>query len=199
MAGVAMQLSAGARRVESLGATDSGVGGLLAGLSTQVQCSLVEARKSVTAMRAPAPNETLPLHEQLAGAAQRTFADSGIAARVEHVGSPRSYPPTVASEILHIAHEAMTNARKHAACRTVTIVCAYSPREVQVRVRDDGQGFDPSQQAPDGHWGLVGMRERAVAIGAKLAVTSSPAAGTEVVLVVRGGPLRWTWWSRPVS
>ena len=197
MAGVAMQLNAGARRAEASGAANAAIVELLSTLSTQVQRSLVEARRSVTAMRS-APDEEPPLHEQLAGAAQRTFAETGIAAHVEHAGAPRPYPPNVEAEILGIATEAMANARQHAGCKTVTVTCSYAPRALQVRVRDDGRGFDPAQATPTGHWGLVGMRERATSIGAKLSVTSSATAGTEVVLVVPGGPGRWTWWNKSV-
>ena len=200
MAGVAMQLNAGARRIaaESGGNGNASVVELLTTLSTQVQRALVEARRSVTAMRTSSPDETPPLHTQLANAAQRTFAETGIAARVEPVGSPRQYPPNVESEIVGIVSEAMANARQHAGCQKVTVTCSYTPRELHVRIHDDGRGFDPSQGTPAGYWGLVGMRERATSIGARLSVTSAPAAGTEVVLVVPGGPGRWTWWNRSV-
>ncbi len=201
MAGVAMQLNAGARRIaaENGGNGTASVVELLSTLSTQVQHALVEARRSVTAMRTSSPDDVPPLHAQLAKAAERTFSETGIAARVEHAGLARPYPPTVEAEIVGIATEAMANARQHAGCRTVTIICSYAPRELFVRVRDDGRGFDPSQATPTGHWGLVGMRERAASIGARLSVTSAPAAGTEVVLVVPGGPGRWTWWNRSVE
>jgi signal transduction histidine kinase/ligand-binding sensor domain-containing protein len=198
MAGVAMQLNAGARHVASRHDGTAAVVELLSTLSSQVQRSLVEARRSVTAMRT-APNDSSPLHARLEGAAYRTFAETGIAAHVEHTGTPRPYPSVVEAEIVGIATEAMTNAREHAGCRTVTITFSYAPRELCVRVRDDGQGFDPSKATPTGHWGLVGMRERAASIGARLAVTSAPSAGTEVVLVLPGGPGRWTWWNRSVS
>ena len=78
----------------------------------------------------------------------------------------------------------MTNARRHSGCRTVWLACAYDSRELCIGVRDDGRGFDPSQASPMGHWGLVGMRERASAIGARLTITSAPGAGTEVILVL---------------
>ena len=200
MAGVAMQLNAGARRLaaDNGGNSNASVVELLTTLSTQVQHALVEARRSVSAMRTSSPDETPPLHEQLANAAQRTFADTGISARVEPVGSPRQYPPNVESEIVGIATEAMANARQHAGCQKVTITCSYTPRELHVRIHDDGRGFDPSKGTPAGHWGLVGMRERAVSIGARISVSSAPAAGTDVVLVVPGGPGRWTWWNRSV-
>ena len=197
MAGVAMQLSAGARRVESLGGATAPIVELLSGLGAQMQRSLVEARRSVTAMRT-APESLPPLHEQLAEAATRTLAGTGVTTHVEHVGVPRPYAPTVEAEVLGLATEALTNVRQHAGCRTVTVTCSYAPRALHVRVRDDGRGFDPSQATPTGHWGLIGMRERAASIGATLTVTSSPTAGTEVVLVVPGGPSRWTWWGKAV-
>jgi signal transduction histidine kinase len=197
MTGVAKQLNFGARRAGAATGANAAIVELLSSLSTQVQRSLVEARRSATAMRT-APDELPPLHEQLAQSAQRTFAATEIAAHVEHMGSPREYPPTVEAEIVVIATEAMSNALQHAGCRSVTITCSYAPRELRVRVHDDGRGLDPSQGTPAGHWGLVGMRERAASIGAQISITSTPTAGTEVVLVVPGGPGRWTWWSRPV-
>jgi signal transduction histidine kinase len=145
------------------------------------------------------PEKLPPLHEQLADAAQRTFAETTIAAHVEPMGSPRQYPPTVEAEIVGIATEAMSNARQHAGCQKVTITCGYAPRELRVRIHDDGRGFDPSQGTPLGQWGLFAMRQRAATIGAQVSVKSTPAAGTEVVLVVPGGPGRWTWWGRPVA
>jgi signal transduction histidine kinase len=144
------------------------------------------------------PGELPPLHERLAEAAGRAFAGSGIAAPVEHTGTPRHLAPAVEDEILSIAAEAMTNARKHAECRTVTVACDYAPRALRVRVRDDGRGFDPSRAAPAGHWGLVGMRERAASVGATLAVASAPGAGTEVALVLPAGDRRRKWWERLV-
>ena len=197
MAGVAMQLNAGARRAAATTGSNASVVELLTNLGAQVQRTLVEARRSVTAMRTVS-DELPPLHTQLADAAHRTFEGTAIAAHVEHVGSPRQYPPNVESEIVGIATEAMANARQHAGCRKMTITCSYAPRELRVRLHDDGRGFDPSQGTPMGHWGLVGMRERATSIGAKLSLTSTPTAGTEVVLVVPGGPGRWTWWNRSV-
>jgi signal transduction histidine kinase/ligand-binding sensor domain-containing protein len=195
MAGVAMQLSAGARRIESLGGT-APIVELLSGLGAQMQRSLAEARRAVTAMRAAA--ESLSLHERLAEVATRTFAGTGVATHVEHMGVPRPYAPTVEAEIVGLVTEALTNARQHAGCRTVTVTCTYAPRELRLRVRDDGRGFDASQPSPTGHWGLIGMRERAAAIGATLTITSSATTGTDVTLVLPGGPGRWTWWNRAV-
>jgi signal transduction histidine kinase len=183
MAGLAMQLSAVARRAEASQGVDAPIVEELAGLGGQVQRTLVEARRSVTAMRA-APEESPPLHERLADAARRVFAGTEIAAHVEHAGAPRPLAPDAEAEIVAVAIEAMTNARKHAGGRTVTATVTYAPQAVRICVRDDGRGFDPSGTRPDGHWGLVGMRERAESMGATLSVTSAPGEGTTVELLL---------------
>ncbi|HYC32610.1 MAG TPA: ATP-binding protein, partial [Gemmatimonadales bacterium] len=135
----------------------------------------------------------LPLHERLATAAMKTFANTGIIATVEYSGEPCSFPPTVEEEIMAIAGEAMTNAREHAGSRSVHVSCGYEAGNLRVRVRDDGRGFDPSTM-PTGHWGLIGMRERAAAIGARLTVSSAPGAGTDVLVVFRAeSSVRRVW------
>jgi signal transduction histidine kinase len=72
-----------------------------------------------------------------------------------------------------------------------------------VRVRDDGRGMAPDAERP-GHWGLAGMRERAAAIGAHLAITPGPGgSGTAVELRVPAAHAyadapRRRWWQRPL-
>ncbi len=61
----------------------------------------------------------------------------------------------------------------------------YDERQLQVRIRDDGSGIDPSvlsHEGRAGHWGLTGMRERAQRIGGEMDVWSELGAGTEVEL-----------------
>jgi signal transduction histidine kinase len=130
------------------------------------------------------------LHDQLARVAQRSFAETEIVVHLTQTGTASPYPPAVEAELVSIAGEAMTNARRHSGCRIVWVACAYDSRALRMAVRDDGGGFDPMQASPKGHWGLVGMRERASAIGARLTITSAPGAGTEVVLVL---PERSAW------
>jgi signal transduction histidine kinase len=60
--------------------------------------------------------------------------------------------------------------------------------DLVVRVKDNGKGIDAviAAEGKEGHFGIKGMRERAVRIGAKLTLTSSASAGTEITLVVPG-------------
>jgi signal transduction histidine kinase len=70
----------------------------------------------------------------------------------------------------------------------VSITCDYGPRELRVRVHDDGRGFDTALAAANGHYGLAGMRERASALGARLAIDSAPGRGTTVLVAVPSSP-----------
>ncbi len=65
----------------------------------------------------------------------------------------------------------------------------YQRRQLRVVVRDNGRGIDPQalRSEQDTHWGLLGMRERAGAIGAQLRIWSRRGAGTEVEITVPTG------------
>jgi signal transduction histidine kinase len=88
--------------------------------------------------------------------------------------------------LLRIFQEALANAVKHAHARTVDVELRYAPDSLALRVRDDGRGFDPESLSPagSGHYGLIGMRERAERIGGRLTLNSRPGEGTEMLVEV---------------
>jgi two-component system, NarL family, sensor histidine kinase UhpB len=87
--------------------------------------------------------------------------------------------------VYRVAQEALTNAIRHGGGRRAWLTLRPMDRTLQLELRDDGRGFDVGAAA-DGA-GLRGMRERAVLIGAMLAVESSPGAGTTVRLTLAPG------------
>ncbi|PTL80200.1 sensor histidine kinase [Vitiosangium sp. GDMCC 1.1324] len=97
-------------------------------------------------------------------------------------GELRPLMAPVAEEVCNIAQEALRNAFRHAGPCAVRLLLDYQPGQLLVEVSDTGSGF--AQAARAGHWGLVGMRERAARIGATLAVDSALGAGTRVALRV---------------
>ena len=104
--------------------------------------------------------------------------------RISVEGSPRDLRPIVRDDIHRIAREALRNAFHHAQADRIEAEVMYGARELRVRIRDDGKGID-TQHLSGGrakHWGLAGMRERAVQIGAQLNLWSEVGAGTEVEL-----------------
>jgi two-component system nitrate/nitrite sensor histidine kinase NarX len=110
--------------------------------------------------------------------------------------------------LYRICQEALNNIAKHAGASQVEIGLQYdadaeqvssfvvhagAPQEivvssVEMRIRDDGHGFDPGELTAPGHYGLSMMRERAEAVGARLTVTSQPGHGAEVTLRWPGTP-----------
>jgi signal transduction histidine kinase len=88
--------------------------------------------------------------------------------------------------LYRVAQEAITNVVKHSAAHTARVTLSYEDRSVRLIVADDGSGFsvDPDRRTYAGHWGLLGMRERASQLRGRLVVRSAPGAGTKVVLRV---------------
>jgi two-component system, NarL family, sensor kinase len=96
----------------------------------------------------------------------------------EVCGTPCPLSATIASELLRIAQEAVTNALRHSGATRITIELSFDADAVRLTVTDNGAGFD-AHWATDG-LGLAGMRERADRIGADLAIESERSLGTEV-------------------
>jgi signal transduction histidine kinase len=90
--------------------------------------------------------------------------------------------------LLRIAQEAVTNSVKHSGGRTIEVALQSEADAVRLSVRDDGSGLPRAYgiyEAP-GHYGLTGMRERAMQIGAQLQFDSAPGQGTTVQVVLPG-------------
>jgi signal transduction histidine kinase len=89
--------------------------------------------------------------------------------------------------LFRIAQEAMSNAAQHAAPDRISVEVKCEDPTVSLRVVDDGQGFDVPEtldaKAADGHYGLLGMKERADSVDAALTIRSDPETGTEVEVV----------------
>jgi PAS domain S-box-containing protein len=90
-------------------------------------------------------------------------------------------PADVQVALYRLCQEGLSNIAKHAGANRVDIQLHYEAGAVELRIQDDGRGFDPEQTHP-GHYGLSMMRERAAAIGATLSIASQPGRGTQIVI-----------------
>jgi signal transduction histidine kinase len=164
----------------------------------QARHALREGRDELTALRgAAAPADDLvgalvPLGHILG-------EQFGVRFGVRVTGTRRPLCRDVAQETCFIAREALQNAFRHAHADEVLLEVAYGEQAFELRVRDDGRGF--RETARPGHWGLVGMRERAAAIGARLDIGPGADGGTLVALTVPAGQAyertaRPSWWRR---
>ncbi|HVF15335.1 MAG TPA: triple tyrosine motif-containing protein, partial [Steroidobacteraceae bacterium] len=161
-----------------------------------------DGRNAVTDLRGREP-ERDGLERALAQIPNDLGADDSVQFRLLVEGAARALRPAIRDEIYRIAREALANAFRHSGASIVETVLEYTPNAFRLVVRDDGRGMDADvlHSGRAGHWGLPGMRERSIAIGAQLKVLSAPGAGTEIKLSLpartafttsSGG--RWTDW-----
>jgi signal transduction histidine kinase len=96
--------------------------------------------------------------------------------------------------VLALVREALNNVRAHSDATTVSIDISAHERGVDVRVADDGVGFDPDRTigpaARDGHLGLVGMHERARMLGGRTDIASRPGGPTVISASLPAWPQR---------
>ncbi|MFD4627046.1 sensor histidine kinase [Streptomyces sp. NPDC058475] len=111
-----------------------------------------------------------------------------LATALRHRGGRPLLPRTASHHVLAIVSEALENAHRHAGASRVTVELEVSEAEFALRVQDDGAGL-PAPLTLDhltrtGHFGLLGMTERAACLGGSIALTRSPQGGAEVHLTL---------------
>jgi len=147
--------------------------------------SLTEARRSVMDLRASALDE-----QDLAAAIESGMrlwtAGSGVEVEVEVLGPGAKLPEEMEQHLLRIAQEAVTNALKHAGASRIAVKLHREARQLHLRISDNGRGFDQQDvfSSRAGHFGVIGMRERAERLGGELRLASNPGEGTEVEVTV---------------
>jgi two-component sensor histidine kinase len=148
----------------------------------QVRHGIAEARRYVWDLRSPTLDSN-DLPGALSETARRLTNETPIQAQVEVNGTFRPLPRLVEDNLLRIGQEAVTNAVRHGHPQRIFVNLVFDAGRVRLSVQDDGQGFD-NQSASNGragHFGLIGMRERAEQIGGTLSIHSIEGSGTEVV------------------
>jgi PAS domain S-box-containing protein len=176
--GVALQLTAVARRT-----ADAETAAALGDVMGLAQRTLDDARQAVWDLRAPAVGAgTFPA--ALRQLAETAIRGSDLALDFEVSGVERPLAEQVQAAAERVLQESIVNTIKHAAACSVRVRLSYRTRSLRLRVSDDGKGFevDPAFRAYGGHWGLLGMKERAAELHGTLTVRSSPSRGTTVTL-----------------
>ena len=111
---------------------------------------------------------------------------SGVACRTFVDGEPARMPGHAEITVYRIAQEALHNVLVHARAAKVEVDLLFDSEGLRLEVRDDGIGFDPAfvRSAPNGHIGMISMRQRAESLGGELQYESSPGSGTVVRALV---------------
>ena len=157
--------SAGAQRLLQIGDT--------------ARAALTEMRRLLGVLREDAPGDAVERQPQpglgeLNELLDEARANSGAATRLILSGSPDILDPGVELAAYRIVQEALTNARRHAPGAAVDVELQYTDVALLVRIRDNGPG--PSVRPAVRH-GLLGMRERAAAVGGRLQVGAAAGGG----------------------
>jgi signal transduction histidine kinase/ligand-binding sensor domain-containing protein len=145
---------------------------------------MAEARRSVAGLR---DASAVALPAALAATARQLTEPSDVRLLLQLDDPPEGTSPEAEYHLLRIAQEAVGNTVRHAAATRVTVTLHDGDGRLRMTVADDGRGFDPAAPPPPGHFGLIGMRERAARIGATLQVESHPGRGTAVQVSLPAG------------
>ena len=98
------------------------------------------------------------------------------------------FPSDIETNLFRIIQESLTNVAKHAHASKVTLTLKEVEGKITLTIADDGIGFNPEDIDKIGYskgLGLIGMRERAEALGGNISVSSSPGKGTKVIVEVK--------------
>jgi signal transduction histidine kinase len=144
----------------------------------QVEDHIRRARHEIWELRSPIL-ESHDLLRALRRAAEEAAASRPVELTVSSTGAPRLGTAAVVENLVFIGQEAVSNAVRHGHASRVTVSLDYEADAMRLTVSDDGGGFDPETARP-GHYGLVGMRERAEHLRGHLAIQSAPGRGTRV-------------------
>ncbi|WP_088961060.1 sensor histidine kinase [Micromonospora purpureochromogenes] len=147
---------------------------------TELRLSLFELRSEV--------DRHGGLAAAIAEYARTVGASGGLRVHLSLDESTARLPAATEAELLRIAQEAVTNARKHAGASNLWVTCEVDPPYAQIEVSDDGHGI--GDQHADGHYGLAIMAERAERIRGRLEIRPRQPSGTTVAVVVGSSPRR---------
>ncbi len=107
-------------------------------------------------------------------------------------GTARRLPPEVELSLYRIAQEGLSNVVRHAQAGSAVLQVCFAPGMITLTISDDGRGFQvpdsPAEMTPLGHYGLLGMHERAELIGAKLTIESQLGQGAQLQVTLPGNP-----------
>jgi signal transduction histidine kinase len=141
--------------------------------------------RTIQALR-PSDSASIRLEHALSSLRDELGPRRDVRLRIFVTGQPKRLSPGLQEQIYLIGREAMLNAMRHAQATNIEADIEYLPRGLRLAVRDNGCGIDPQivRSQRNSYWGLLGMRDRAGAIGARFRIWSRPGAGTEVEVSV---------------
>lgn len=157
-------------------------------IQSLTEAAIADLRRLIRAMR-PLYLEDLGLVAALEMLAREISKAESFTLEFQQTGVERRLPPETELALYRIAQEGINNISRHADAEQARLKIEFSPAAALLTIRDDGCGFEipesPAEFAPHGHFGLLGMHERAELIGARLEIESTPGAGTSLTVSLK--------------
>jgi len=160
-------------------------------LETLAEQTIENLRRLTRALR-PIYLEDLGLVTALEMLARETSQNNQLVVDFQKTGQERRLSHEVELSLYRIAQEALNNVVKHSKASHADLKISFATAEIKMEVSDNGNGFlvpkSPTELAPSGHFGLLGVHERADLIGARLEIESSLGGGTSLKVVLSETP-----------
>jgi signal transduction histidine kinase len=168
---------------KALGAHPERAAGRLDELEGLIDQELISLRRLIGDLR-PIYLEDLGFVPALETLAKQMRERHALDVRLEVRGETMRLAPDLELAAFRIVQQALANVAAHAQAQQATVCVEFAHDGLTLRVRDDGRGFTPPDQPADlvaqGHFGLMGMRERAMLYGGRLAIDSAPGRGATI-------------------
>jgi signal transduction histidine kinase len=142
---------------------------------------LEETRRALKALRA-STLEDLGLSRAIANLAKDAASRGGLALEISIPDKVPALSPDIEQCVFRVAQEAIHNVVNHAKASKLMVNLNYADGKVILEVQDNGTGFDTAEIDKAGHFGLMGVRERAGLVGGDLSIVSQPGSGTTIRL-----------------
>lgn len=168
-------------RLIARGVQDAGAREALADLEREARAGLQEAREAVAHMRAARREEDDP-KRIVETFVKRSHDGPRVDIHADVAAELGDLPAATTEALGRTLRETLRNIELHSGARRVLVDLRRNGKTIRLDILDDGVGFDPATPAP-GHFGLIGMKERAASIGATLDIASAPGQGTRVTLL----------------
>lgn len=179
LAGVVLQLGVAHVRVKNHEYND--VESLLAQTLSSARETLANARGAIEDLRVSSPSSA-DLVEEVQEEVRRFTLLNNLPCAAE-CALLAQVPREHAQQVLGVIREALANVARHAHARKVWVRVSRDERGLRLEIGDDGIGFDPAQvNSQPGHYGLLGLRERAHLAGGQFTILSAPGQGTRIWL-----------------
>jgi signal transduction histidine kinase len=146
---------------------------------------LTETRRALKSLRAN-PLEDLGLIQAIQQLARSAAERAKLNLEIDLPKQEIILPPDVEQCVYRITQEAVENVVHHANAKYLGINLTVNEKDLQLVIRDDGIGFDPKMDSSIGHYGIIGMMERAQLVGGDITLTSKPNQGTTILLAIKG-------------